>query len=117
MKQILITILLSLILLPGYATNIDVKKAGTTHQGGARMPAATKLTADYEYGILTLNVFQYVGSVQVIIYNNGNMPVASLTTTSPGSDTITMNIDYLSDGDYTLYIFLGSAIYIGNFEI
>ncbi len=32
MKQILITILLSLILLPGYATNIDVKKAGTTHQ-------------------------------------------------------------------------------------
>ncbi len=45
------------------------------------------------------------------------MPVASLTTTSPGSDTITMNIDYLSDGDYTLYIILGSAIYIGNFEI
>ena len=39
MKQILITILLSLILLPGYATNIDVKKAGTTHQGGARMPS------------------------------------------------------------------------------
>ena len=117
MKQILITILLSLILLPGYATNIDVKKAVTTHQGGARMPSATKLTADYEYGILTLYVFQYVGSIQVIIYNNGNMPVASLTTTSPGSDTITMNIDYLSDGDYTLYIILGSAIYIGNFEI
>lgn len=117
MKQILITILLSLALLPSNAASIDVKKAETTHQGGARMPSSTKLTADYENGTLTLNVSRYVGCVQVIIYNNENMPVASLTTTSAGSNTITMSVDYLSYGEYTLYVVLGSVVYIGGFEI
>lgn len=63
MKNIFIAILMSLAILPSMATLVNVRTKSTLPRGGARMPSITQVRADYEDGILTVNIQRYFGRV------------------------------------------------------
>ncbi|WP_333616392.1 hypothetical protein, partial [Bacteroides pyogenes] len=43
------------------ATSIDIKREQTTHHGGMRVPSITKVTADYDDGVVTITLQNYSG--------------------------------------------------------
>lgn len=42
--------------IPNYAFGIDIRKEGTTQHGGMRMPSIACVSADYENGLITVDV-------------------------------------------------------------
>ena len=45
--------------IPNYTFGIDIQKEGTTHHGGMRTPSITCVSADYENGLITVDVKGY----------------------------------------------------------
>ena len=45
--------------IPNYAFGIDIQKEGTTQHGGMRTPSITRVSADYENGLITVDVKGY----------------------------------------------------------
>lgn len=117
MKKLIALLLMFVTLIPCTATGIDIRKEGTTHHGGARMPAMTKVDADYEGGIVTLNVTGYTGNVQVYVNDSqGNIVGYTLATVS-GNGTVTLSIDPVIGRSCFLNIALDNATYYGQFDV
>lgn len=106
-----------LVISPCQATGINVKREATTSKGGMRMPFITQVTADYDDGVVTVDVSRYTGTVQLYVYDANNTIVNYAIATISGSGTVTMSVDNIPEGDYTLYIVLGNATYNGKFTI
>ncbi|GJG66869.1 hypothetical protein PRLR6025_03380 [Prevotella lacticifex] len=117
MKQIISLLLMLLILSPSQASTINVKRAGTMHQGGARIPSATQVVADYDNGVITIDVSRYTGTIQLYVYDANNTVVDCAVATISGSGTVTMNICDMPQGTYRLCIVLDNATYSGDFSI
>ena len=81
------------------------------------MPFITQVTADYDDGVVTVDVSRYTGTVQLYVYDANNTIVNYAIATISGSGTVTMSVDNIPEGDYTLYIVLGNATYNGKFTI
>ena len=111
--------LLTLILtpIPCQSTGIDVKGHETISHGGARMPSITQLTADYDDGVVTVDVSRYTGTVQLYVYDANNTIVNYAIATISGSGTVTMNIGDIPQGTYRLCIVLDNATYSGDLII
>ena len=117
MKKIFLFLLMLLVVSPCQATGINVKREATTSKGGMRMPFITQVTADYDDGVVTVDVSRYTGTVQLYVYDANNTIVNYAIATISGSGTVTMSVDNIPEGDYTLYIVLGNATYNGKFTI
>lgn len=112
-----IVLLIVVILMPCKVLGIDIRKEGTSHQGGMRMPSLTRVSADYTHGILALRVAGYTGGIQVYV-NDVHGDVVGYTISSViGSGDFAMNLGTLSEGSYALTIVLDNATYYGQFEL
>lgn len=63
MKKLLVLFLMLVTFVPCNATSIDIRKEGTTHHGGMRMPSMMQVSADYGEGRLAINLLHYIGNV------------------------------------------------------
>ena len=115
MKKFLVLLLMFVTLIPCTVTGIDIRKEGTTHHGGARMPSMTKVTADYDNGIITLNVTGYTGNIQVYVSDSQGNIVGYTLATASGNGTITLSINPIIGRIYFLNIVLDNATYYGQF--
>lgn len=106
-----------LTLIPCAATGIDIRKEGTVQHGGARMPSATKVAADYDNGIVTLNVTGYTGNAQVSVSDREGNIVGYTFGFISNKGTVNLNIGTVSHGCYNLDIVLNSVSYCGMFFI
>ena len=81
------------------------------------MPSITQLTADYDDGVVTVDVSRYTGTVQLYVYDANNTIVNYAIATISGSGTVTMNIGDIPKGTYRLCIVLDNATYSGDLII
>lgn len=59
MKKIIVFLLMLLVLSPCQANSINVKREATTSKGSMRTPSITRVSADYENGLITVDVKGY----------------------------------------------------------
>lgn len=117
MKKLLILLLLFVTFIPCYAFGIDIRKEGTTHHGGMRMPSITRVSADYENGLITVDVKGYTGGVQVFVSDSQGNVVSSTMSSITNSGVVSLDLGALAEGDYTLNIVLGNTTYSGEFTL
>lgn len=109
--------MLSLVCCFTTAASRPVKLLAKTFQHTRmRMPSATCVSADYDDGIITLSISAYTGNVQVYVYDSNGNIVAYACSAISGSGTLNINVDYLTEGDYTLSIALDNGTYSGKFQ-
>lgn len=116
MKKLLILLLVFVTFIPSYAFGIDIRKEGTTHHGGMRTPSITRVSADYENGLITVDVKGYTGGVQVFVSDSQGNVVGYTISSVANNGIVTLNLGSLSEGDYTLNIVLDNATYYGQFD-
>lgn len=112
-----LALLFMMCLTPISSKPLKLLARGTFQHGRMRMPAATMVSADYESELMTVNVQNYSGLAQIIIYDADGMPVYSSSYTINGTSTLTLNTENLDEGEYTVTISLGSIVYSGDFEV
>ncbi|WP_223925511.1 DUF3244 domain-containing protein [Prevotella lacticifex] len=117
MKKLLILLLVFVTFIPSYAFGIDIRKEGTTHHGGMRMPSITRVSADYENGLITVDVKGYTGGIQVLVSDSQGNIVSSTMSSITNSGVVSLDLGALAEGDYTLYIVLGNTTYSGEFTL
>lgn len=98
------------------ATNVDLKREAKFPKSGVRMPSVTRVTADYDAGIITLQVTGYTGSIQVYVYDSNGNVVSYDCSVISGRGAFSINVDNLTEGDYILSIVLDNATYNGEFH-
>ncbi|SEQ53370.1 protein of unknown function [Segatella baroniae B14] len=116
MKKIILFLLMLLVISPCQATGINVKREATTSKGSMRMPSITRVSADYENGLITVDVKGYTGGVQVFVSDPQGNVVGYTISSVTNNGIVTLNLGSLSEGDYTLNIVLDSATYYGQFD-
>lgn len=117
MKKLLILLLLFVTFIPNYAFGIDIQKEGSTQHGGMRTPSITRVSADYENGLITVDVKGYTGGVQVFVSDPQGNVVSSTMSSITNSGVVSLDLGALAEGDYTLYIVLGNTTYSGEFTL
>lgn len=117
MKKVVALLLALLIFSPCMATEINVKRKTTIQSGGMRMPSITRVMADYQNGVVTLNVIGYTGTVQVYVSDPQGNVVGYTQTAVSGNGTVTLHIDPVTSGYYFLNIVLDNATYYGQFYV
>ena len=81
MKKLLILLLVFVTLIPGNASGIGIQKKGTIQHKGARMPSITQVEADYENGLITIEVKGYTGGVQAFVSDSqGNIVSSTMSS-------------------------------------
>ena len=118
-KTRFVTLVLLLGLFVGSASSRSVtrRESKRFQQGRMRMPSATQVTADYDDGVITVDVSRYIGTVQLYVYDANNTVVDCAVATISGSGTVTMNICDMPQGTYRLCIVLDNATYSGDLSI
>ena len=118
MKKWLIFLLLVFgTLIPSSASAIDIRKEGTVHQGGMRTPSITRVSADYENGLITIDVKGYSGGVQVFVSDSQGNVVSSTMSSITNSGVVSLDLGAIAEGDYSLNIILDNATYYGQFDV
>lgn len=117
MKELLILLLVFVTLIPGNASGIGIQKKGTIQHKGARMPSITQVEADYENGLITIEVKGYTGGVQAFVSDSQGTVVGYTISSVTNSGVVTLNLGALAEGDYTLNIVMDSFTYYGQFSI
>ena len=67
--------------------------------------------------MLTVNVANYTGSIQVHVKDAAGNIVDEHAVASDNNAHISLDESQLPSGSYTLYIVLGDAIYYGTFNV
>ena len=81
MKKLLILLLVFVTLIPGNASGIGIQKKGTIQHKGVRMPSITQVEADYENGLITIEVKGYTGGVQAFVSDSqGNIVSSTMSS-------------------------------------
>lgn len=106
-----------LISLSAYPRRFSMRQIGFALQhGSCRAPSMTKLVADYDDGIVTINVNEYTGSVQAYVTDPQGNVVGLTMSHITNSGYMTMDLGKLAQGNYTLTITLDNATYSGQFD-
>lgn len=116
MKKLLILLLVFVTFIPGYAFGIDIRKEGTTHHGGMRTPSITRVSADYENGLITVDVKGYTGGVQVYVSDSLGNIVGYTMTSVTNSGVVTLDLGAVEEGNYMLNVALNNTNYVGYFD-
>ena len=117
MKELLILLLVFVTLIPGNAFGIDIQKESTAQNKGVRMPSITQVEANYENGLITIEVKGYTGGVQAFVSDSQGTVVGYTISSVTNSGVVTLNLGALAEGDYTLNIVMDSFTYYGQFSI
>lgn len=117
MKKVILFLLMLLVISPCQATDINVRRKATTSKGGMRMPSITRVSADYENGLITVGVKGYTGGIQVLVSDSQGNIVSSTMSSITNSGVVSLDLGALAEGNYTLNIVLDSATYYGQFDI
>ena len=117
MKKLIILLLVFVTLIPSCASAIDIRKEGTVHQGGMRTPSLTRVSADYENGIITIGVNGYTGGIQVLVSDSQGNVVSSTMSSITNSGVVSLDLGALAEGGYSLNIILDNATYYGQFDV
>lgn len=104
------------VLIPCNAMGIDIRKEGTSHHDGTRMPSITKVAADYDNGAISLKISGYTGCVQASVCDSKGNVVSYTVAYVTISGVVTMNIANVNTGYYYLSIDLDNATYSGHFN-
>lgn len=116
-KKILILILLLVAnMTPAISKQLELRAKTTRQKGYLRIPSATRVSADYENGIVTLYITAYTGNVQICIYDSEGNIVESESSFVSGSGTLTVDIDVFEETDYIITVALNDTVYYGRFE-
>ena len=118
MKTRFVTLVLLLGLFVGSASSrsVNIRERKHFQQGSMRMPSITCVSADYENGLITVDVKGYTGGVQVFVSDPQGNVVGYTISSVTNNGIVTLNLGSLSEGDYTLNIVLDSATYYGQFD-
>ena len=117
MKKLIVLLLMLVAFVPCNAIGIDLHEDNFSHHGGARIPASTRLSADYEDGIVTLKITGYIGTVQVYVYDAQGNIVGCTMDSVTNSGVVALNLGLLQNGSYTLFIKLCNTAYYGLFDV
>lgn len=119
MKTRFVTLVLLLGLFVGSASSrsVNIRERKHFQQGSMRMPSITQLAADYDDGVVTVDVSRYTGIVQLYVYDANNTVVGYTVSTVSDCGTVTMNIGDTPQGTYRLCIVLDNATYSGDLII
>lgn len=115
MKKLMVLLLMFAGLTSCFATCIDIRKEGATHHSGTRMPSTTKITADIESGVITLQLTGYTGGMQVYIYDSEDNIVGYTISNVIGREAVTLALGIRSGDSYSLSIVLDNTTYYGHF--
>lgn len=115
-RKILFMLFLTLVSLCGTAHSIDIVKENNGHDGGMKMPSITMVSADYEVGIVTVEVLKYSGNASVYVYDANGMLVGASSVSIISNGIISLDLMSPASNVYTLYIILDNAVYSGNFQ-
>ncbi len=99
------------------ANPVVLRRRAMYQHGGMRMPSITQLDADYENGILTMNIRKYSGAALLYIYDADGSIIGENAANIISYGSVMTDITPLKKGDYTLRIVLGDTIYEGTFNI
>ena len=118
MKKIFLFLLMLILLVisPCQATGINVKREATISKGGMRTPSLTRVSADYENGIITIGVNGYAGGIQVLVSDSQGNIVGSTMSSITNSGVVSLDLGTLAEGGYSLNIILDNATYYGQFD-
>lgn len=116
-KVLILMLLLVTNLAPVISRPVMLRARSTFQRGCMRMPSATHISSDFDNGILTLSISAYTGDVQICVYDSDGNLVDNTISSVLSSGMIALNLDSLSEGDYTLTIFLNNAEYSGCFYV
>lgn len=116
MKELLILLLVFITLIPGNASGIGIQKKGTIQHKGVRMPSITQVEANYENGLITIEVKGYTDGAQAFVSDSQGTVVGYTISSVTNSGVVTLNLGALAEGDYTLNIVLDNAIYYSQFD-
>ena len=117
MKKIFLFLLMLLVISPCQTAGINVKREATTSKGGMRMPSITRVSADYENGLITVDVKGYTGRVLVFVSDSQGNIVSSTMSSITNSGVVSLDLGALAEGGYSLNIILDNATYYGQFDV
>ena len=81
MKELLILLLVFVTLTPGNASGIGIQKKGTIQHKGVRMPSITQVEANYENGLITIEVKGYTDGAQAFVSDSqGNIVSSTMSS-------------------------------------
>lgn len=117
MKKLFAILLTFVILIPCSASGIDIRKEGTVQHGGMRMPSIKRVSADYENGLITIEVKGYTGGVQVFISDSQGNVIGYTISSIANGGSVSLDLGTLREGSYSLKIVLDNATYDGQFYV
>ena len=117
MKKLFALLLMLFTLVPCIATGIDIRKEGSVHHGGTRIPSTTRVSADYESGTITIGINGYTGGVQVFVSDSQGNVVGSTMSSIANNGIVSLNLESLAEGGYSLDIILDNDTYYGQFDV
>ena len=117
MKKLFVFLLTVVLLIPCGASGIDIRKEGTVQHGGMRMPSFERVSADYENGIITIAVKGYSGGVQVFVSDSQGNIIGYTISSITKEGSVSLDLDTLNEGCYSLKIVLDNATYYGLFYV
>lgn len=115
-KILILFLLLASGMMPAMSRPIMIRARSTFQHRRLRAPSATRVSADYENGKLTLNVSAYTGNVQIYVSDSQGNVVGYTISSIVNGGAVTLDIGNLKEGYYTLDVVLGNATYVGQFD-
>ena len=117
MKKLFVILLTFVLLIPCSIFGIDIRKEITVQHGGMRMPSIERVSADYENGLITIAVKGYTGGVQVFVSDSQGNNIGYAISSIANEGSVSMDLDTLDEGSYSLKIVLDNATYHGQFYV
>jgi hypothetical protein len=117
MKKLFVILLTFVLLIPCSIFGIDIRKESMVQHGGMRMPSIERVSADYENGLITIAVKGYTGGVQVFVSDSQGNNIGYAISFIANEGSVSMDLDTLDEGSYSLKIVLDNASYHGQFYV
>ena len=116
-RFVILVLLLGLFVGSASSRSVNLQERKHFQQGSMRMPSITCVSADYENGLITVDVKGYNGGIQVLVSDSQGNIVSSTMSSITNSGVVSLDLGALAEGDYTLYIVLGNTTYSGEFTL
>lgn len=116
-KIILLPIVALMCSISVIANPLVLKRRAMYQHGGMRMPSIERVSADYEKGLITIGVKGYTGGIQVFIYDSQGNIIGYTISSIAKEGAVSLNLDILNEGGYSLKIVLDNATYYGKFYV